>query len=116
MKIPKAYKRKSPLLARVLSYLIPGLGFYYLGDKIKGVTWLVVGILIFSFAIAESFQRNSAGQVMIQIRWVWAALYLVFLIYSAEMAARDCLDYNTNLSLQEEIEYKKQLKEKGLRG
>jgi TM2 domain-containing membrane protein YozV len=38
---------KKPLLAAVLSFLLPGLGHFYLGRKMRGLLWLIVAILLF---------------------------------------------------------------------
>ncbi len=115
MAIPKTHPRKSPMMARVLSYVIPGLGFFYTGDKIKGFVWMILGFLIIMFALSNPLAIGRGGGFAYRIQYFRIAIYLFYLAYSAEMAARDCLDYNTRLSLQEEIDYKNNLKDKGLR-
>lgn len=75
-------KRKSPLLAAVLEFLITGVGFMYAGSVRLGIAVLLGSILVFGAAI-----EMTGGEItpMVQIGVVaWAAVR----IYLAVNAAR----------------------------
>jgi TM2 domain-containing membrane protein YozV len=75
---------KSPLLAAVLSLVIPGLGQLYLGQERKGIIILVATIVLWCtfiggpisslIAIVDAYQigqKLATGQAVGDMEWFW---------------------------------------------
>jgi TM2 domain-containing membrane protein YozV len=75
---------KSPLLAAVLSLVIPGLGQLYLGQERKGIVILAATIALWCtfiggpiasiIAVVDAYQigkKLAAGQVVGDMEWFW---------------------------------------------
>lgn len=59
----------NPILAAILSFIIPGLGQIYAGDMKKGLIFLVVWIILFIVAFLTAFLTSIIS--------------LIFAIYAA---------------------------------
>ncbi|REJ90923.1 MAG: hypothetical protein DWQ35_15500 [Planctomycetota bacterium] len=46
-----AHRRWSPLVAMLLSFLIPGVGQMYKGQVVNGIVWLLVVVVGYFFLI-----------------------------------------------------------------
>jgi hypothetical protein len=85
-----AAKRKSPLLAAVLEFLITGVGFMYAGSVRVGIAVLLGSILVFGAAI-----ELTGGEVtpMVQIGVVAWAVVRIYLAVNAARAHNARLDH-----------------------
>ena len=85
-----AAKRKSPLLAAVLEFLITGVGFMYAGAVRVGIAVLLGSILVFGAAI-----ELTGGVVtpMVQIGVVAWAVVRIYLAINAARAHNARLDH-----------------------
>ena len=61
----------NPILAAILSFLIPGLGQFYCGSLAKGLAFLVVAILL------------GLAVLMVFKSWVYIIINLLISLYAA---------------------------------
>lgn len=106
----KKIKIYSPLKAFFLSLLLPGGGYFYLRQPVKGSLCLVLGLVlegviikfysaIFTLGFSEAIQRakdnNQDITVIIYFAvWISICLLLMSLVYSAINTARLAIEKN----------------------
>lgn len=64
---------KDPLIALILSFVIPGLGHYYVGEKAAGMMYLIIGIGAYVAIVV-------LGVVVFAWTW-WYLLWLALLAF-----------------------------------
>jgi TM2 domain-containing membrane protein YozV len=88
--------KKSPILAAVLSFLIPGFGQIYSGDRRKGVGFFLIGAM---FAMLEIFLIRNNGRGMevgpVLVAVISSNLFWIFNIYNAHTIAKKKRDENS---------------------
>jgi TM2 domain-containing membrane protein YozV len=58
-------KTKNPVLAAVISAIFPGVGFFYLGNFLKGVAYMIIfGILIVLEVHASDFSSSELESII----------------------------------------------------
>ncbi len=81
--------KKSPILAAVLSFLIPGTGQIYNGEVRKGLGILLIGAM---FTILEIFliRNNDKGMELgpVLVAGIAIILFWIFNIYDAHTTAK----------------------------
>jgi TM2 domain-containing membrane protein YozV len=82
-------KRKSPIIAGILSLLVPGLGVMYAGDVLKGFIYLVLTLGIFI------------------LRPIWG---IILWLWNVADSYREAIRYNNRLDMQAGFEQKEALK------
>jgi hypothetical protein len=90
-------KRKSPVLAAVLSFLIPGTGQVYNGEVRKGLGFFLIGAI---FTMLEIFLiRNNDIRGMelgpVLVAGISVILFWIFNIYDAHTTAKTKRGENT---------------------
>jgi TM2 domain-containing membrane protein YozV len=74
-------EKKSPILAAVLSLFIPGLGQIYNGDLIKGLAFIVIGIILALLAFVLVIPAMMASALLVLVLLL-SIPYLVFWAYN----------------------------------
>ncbi len=81
--------KKSPILAAVLSFLIPGLGQIYSGERRKGMGFFLIGAM---FVMLEIFliRNNDRGMELgpVLVAGISIILFWIFNIYDAHTTAK----------------------------
>jgi hypothetical protein len=57
----KPPEKKSPLLALILSFLIPGLGQFYVGKNKNGIVLVIAAVILWVFIVASSAARSDTS-------------------------------------------------------
>lgn len=100
--------RKSPLVARILSFIIPGLGHIYATQFVEGIIWFLISIPFLLLAIyCYRWQQNLKKIItpypyfsrmgrfgrfdLLDIPFV---LYILYLIGCANSSANAVITYN----------------------
>ncbi len=98
--------RKSPLVARILSFIIPGLGHIYATQFVEGISWFFIAIpflllVIYCYHLDQNlekaispypyFSRGWGGFDILDIPFV---VYILYLIGCANSSANATITYN----------------------
>lgn len=82
--------KKNPMIAAVLSFLIPGFGQIYSGEVRKGLGIFLIGAM---FTVLDIFliKNNDKGMELGPVLVVGIAniLFLIFIVYDAYKAAKE---------------------------
>ena len=106
--------RKSPLIARILSFMIPGSGHFYAGQFSEGLIWLLISIpWIILIILAEKFEAYLKGimgfpfYVLGSYRYIISSLawtiYILYLIRCANSSAIAIINYNVRKREKEDL-------------
>ncbi len=90
--------RKSFLLARILSCVLPGSGHIYAGETIKGVVIMCISFIWWTTFFSFILDRYESYQLAF---WAFSAAYLLY-IYGCALGAAKCVgEYNAHQRVME---------------
>jgi TM2 domain-containing membrane protein YozV len=73
--------KKSPIIAAVTSFFVPGLGQIYNGDLIKGLAFIIIGIILVLLAFVFVIPAMMAP-ALLEFVLILSIPYLVFWAYN----------------------------------
>jgi TM2 domain-containing membrane protein YozV len=91
--------KKSPIIAAVTSFFIPGLGQIYNGDLIKGLTFIIIGIILVLLAFIFVIPALMAP-VLLEFVLILSIPYLVFWAYNIYDAYKTAEKINSRTDLK----------------
>lgn len=96
--------RRSPPLARLLSYLFPGLGHFYNRHFFSGIMWVITAcIYLYIFFILFSWD-----DAILDIEGIgFVVIYFCLCSFVGQQAANLSVDYNARQGLNEMIKKEK---------
>lgn len=83
-------KNKSPILAAVLSFLIPGFGQVYSGERRKGMGFFLVGTAFTTFEIfliGNNYRGTELGPII--VAGISIILLWISIVYDAYKSAKE---------------------------
>lgn len=86
--------KKSPIIAAVTSFFIPGLGQVYNGDLIKGLAFIIIGTILVLLAFVFIIPALMAPILLVFVL-VLSIPYLVFWTYNIYDAYRTAEKINS---------------------
>ncbi len=86
-------KKKSPGVAAIASFFIPGLGQIYSGEVRKGIGFLIIGVSFFSIGLFMFLGHRMIGPLLVA-----GAAYILFWIYNIYDAYKIAEPINSNLN------------------
>ena len=79
--------KKNPALAAIISTLFPGAGFFYLGNILKGIAYIIVFILLIVMIVHASDHYSQALEIVV-LGLLLAGFYIFQIVESFNDASR----------------------------
>jgi hypothetical protein len=90
-------RRKIPIVAGILSFIVPGLGIIYAGEKLKGLFYM--GIAVFVLSSMITLRYLFLPYLIILGFWIF-----VIWIYNIADSYREAVRYNNRLDMLERFD------------
>ncbi len=79
--------KKNPALAAIISTLFPGAGFFYVGNILKGIAYIIVFILLIVMIVHASDHYSQALEIVV-LGLLLAGFYIFQIVESFNDASR----------------------------
>jgi TM2 domain-containing membrane protein YozV len=79
--------KKSPALAAIISAIFPGAGFFYIGNFLKGVAYIIIFALLIGLEVHAS-EYNSRAMEIVVLGILIAGFYIFQIVESFNDAGR----------------------------
>lgn len=80
-------QKKSPALAAIISAIFPGAGFFYIGNFLKGVAYIIIFALLISLEVQASEYSSRAMEIVV-FGILIAGFYIFQIVESFNDASR----------------------------